>query len=234
MQAIENFIKDLLIPNQCIICHKINKVNLCSDCILLIPNKTNIWIHKNIIQSPIFTTKSNTIIQPLLDSGNLKSILACTDFNNPTIRKSIHYLKYKNLPQIAEPLANIMLRTMGQHLKQKDNLILCPIPLHKNRLNFRGYNQSDLLTKHIASKLKLEVYTSLERIRDTPHQMRISNRQNRIKNITDAFQANQAGHKDQTIIIIDDVTTTLSTISQAAKALHIQGFRDIHALILAH
>jgi predicted amidophosphoribosyltransferase len=64
--------------------------------------------------------------------------------------------------------------------------------------------------------------------------MRIKDKQDRINNMTNSFQANSKGFKDITIIIIDDVTTTLSTIKEAAKALSKQGFTDIHALILAH
>jgi predicted amidophosphoribosyltransferase len=65
--------------------------------------------------------------------------------------------------------------------------------------------------------------------------MKIDDRQTRIQNVTDAFEANQkAAEHEQHIIIIDDVTTTLSTIQQAAKALRKQGFTSINALVLAH
>jgi ComF family protein len=162
------------------------------------------------------------------------SILTCTPFNDPIIRKSIHYLKYKNIPQIAEPLGAIMLRTLTQHIRLKSNIILCPIPLHNKRLQFRGYNQSVLLAQYLADKLKLPLYLDLQRIRDTPQQMRIKDRQDRIENVIDSFEAYSRAPKNSTIIIIDDVTTTLSTIEEAAKSLYKQGFCDIHALVLAH
>jgi predicted amidophosphoribosyltransferase len=64
--------------------------------------------------------------------------------------------------------------------------------------------------------------------------MRIKDKQDRIDNVIDSFEAHSRAPKNSTIIIIDDVTTTLSTIQEAAKALYKQGFRDIHALVLAH
>jgi ComF family protein len=227
-------LQDHLIPNQCIICHKLHISNLCPNCLSKIPHKPNIWIHKNIQQKALFSPKIYTTIQPNLDSGKLMSILTCTTFHDPIIRKSIHYLKYKNIPQIAEPLGAIMLRTLTQHIRLKSNIILCPIPLHSKRLQFREYNQSLLLAQYLGDKLKLPLYLDLQRIRDTPQQMRIKDKQDRINNMTNSFQANSKGFKDITIIIIDDVTTTLSTIQEAAKALSKQGFTDIHALILAH
>jgi ComF family protein len=227
-------LQNILIPNQCIICHKLHITNLCANCLSKTPNKPYIWIHKQIQQKSLFNPKTYTTIQPNLDSGKLMSILTCTLFNDPIIRKSIHYLKYKNIPQIAEPLGAIMLRTLTQHIRLQSNIILCPIPLHPKRLQFRGYNQSLLLAEYLADKLKLPLYLELQRIRDTPQQMRIKDKQDRIQNIIDSFQAYSFAPKNSTIIIIDDVTTTLSTIQEAAKALSKQGFTDIHALVLAH
>jgi ComF family protein len=229
-------ILDIFLPNQCIVCQKISTVNLCSKCLTVIPNnKSNLWIKDNISIQSIFSASPNTTIQTYTQGGYLDNILSCTEFKNNIVKKSIHYLKYKNLPQLAQPLGSIMLRTLGQNLRIKNNIILCPIPLHSNRLSFRGYNQAMLLAEYLQSKLKLPIYTGLYRIKDTPHQMKIKDKYTRIQNITDAFEANQKSSTDnQHIILIDDVTTTLSTIEQAAKALSKQGFASINALVLAH
>jgi ComF family protein len=232
--SLSTLLQNSIIPNQCIICHKLHISNLCADCLSKILHKPNLWIHKYIQQKSLFVPKIHTNIQPNLVEGKLMSILTCTPFNDPIIRKSIHYLKYKNIPQIAEPLGAIMLRTLTQHIRLKSNIILCPIPLHNKRLQFRGYNQSVLLAQYLADKLKLPLYLDLQRIRDTPQQMRIKDRQDRIENVIDSFEAYSRAPKNSTIIIIDDVTTTLSTIEEAAKSLYKQGFCDIHALVLAH
>jgi ComF family protein len=223
---------NILLPNQCIICQQLNQFNLCNDCIAQISNKSILWLKEN--NHSIFKPKENTLIQNLDKNSYIKGILSCTDFKHKIIKKSIHYLKYKNLPQLANPLGAIMLRTLSQHLRIRDNLLLCPIPLHSQRLQFRGYNQADLLSQYLHKQLKLNLYLDLHRIRNTSQQMRIQNRQNRVQNMDNAFQANRKNIENQTIILIDDVTTTLSTIQQAAKALSQQGFNDIYALILAH
>lgn len=230
----DSWLIDILLPNQCIICQRINSVNLCDNCITSIPNRPILWLKENTQTNGIFAPKAKTRIETLSKDDNIQAILSCTDFKHKIIKKSIHYLKYKNLPQLATPLASIMLRTLSQHLKKTSNLILCPIPLHSSRLKFRGYNQADLLAQYLHSKLKLPLYLDLERTRNTPQQMRIQNRQARIQNMNNAFIASQKNNLNQSILIIDDVTTTLSTIEQAAKALSKKGFDDIYALILAH
>ncbi len=236
MQYILNkIILDAFLPNQCVACQKINTVNLCSNCLNSIPNTPSLWLKEQHSVQPIFIPKSNTIPKTLRKNSYLDSILSCTNFKNHIVKKSIHYLKYKNIPQLSQPLGSIMLRALSQSLRIKENIILCPIPLHPNRLRFRGYNQALLLTQYLECKLNLPIYNGLTRIRDTPNQMKITDKTTRIENMNDAFEARQvAGSEGQNIIIIDDVTTTLSTIQQAAKALSKQGFASINALILAH
>jgi predicted amidophosphoribosyltransferase len=230
-----NNILDLLLPNQCIVCQRISGVNLCSKCLINIPNTANLWLNNKSNKQPAFLPSLNTTLQTNLEDNHLNSILSCTDFKNHIVRKSIHYLKYKNLPQLSQPLGSVMLRALSQNLRIKENILLCPIPLHPNRIKFRGYNQSLLLTQYLQYQLKLPIYTELARIRDTPHQMQIRDKQTRIKNVTDSFEAKQEPcNNDQHIIIVDDVTTTLSTIKQAAKALSNKGFTNINALVLAH
>jgi ComF family protein len=236
MQDLVNqLIIDVFIPNQCIICQRLNNVNLCGDCIAKIPNNKTLWLKDKAKEQPLFIPKFNTKIQTTLKDGYIDSILSCSEFSNHIIRKSIHYLKYKNLPHIAQPLGSIMLRAMGQNLRLKENIILCPIPLHPNRLKFRGYNQAMLLTKYLQENLNFPIYNDLKRIRDTPNQMKINDRETRIQNMDNAFEAQKKATSDiQSIILIDDVTTTLSTIQQAAKALSKNGFNSINALVLAH
>lgn len=227
-------LKNICIPNQCIICHTLSDDNLCDTCLLKIPHKPKLWINKHISHPPLFRPTAFTEIQYPLENSHLITVLSCTLFNNPIIRKSIHYLKYKNLPQLSKPLSSIMLRGITQAISLQSHIILCPIPLHPKRLQFRSYNQSDLLAQYIATQLRLPLYTDLERIKNTPQQMKIHDKQERMDNIKEAFIAHTKGQKDDIIILIDDVTTTLSTINEAASALYKRGFRNIHAVVLAH
>lgn len=229
-----NLLTDLLLPNQCIICNRLNKFNLCSVCVSEIPNTPNLWINKDIKHQSLFVPKNHTRLQPPIENKYLNSILSCTEFKNTIVKKSIHYFKYKNLPQMMEPLGALMIRTISQHIIRQNNIVLCPIPLHPKRLKWRSYNQSQLLAEYIHKKLGYELYMDLIRIRDTPNQMKITDRQSRINNVNDAFLAKKSYKQNSRALIIDDVTTTLSTITQAAKALKEQGFSDINAIILAH
>ncbi len=232
--SILQLLKNICIPNQCIICHTLSDDNLCDTCLLKIPHKPKLWINNHITQPPLFRPTPFTEIQYPLENSHLITVLSCTLFNDPIIRKSIHYLKYKNLPQLSNPLGGLMLRAITQAIRLQSHIILCPITLHPKRLRFRTYNQSNLLAQYIARQLRLPIYTDLERIKNTPQQMKIHDKQERIDNVKEAFIAHSKPKQDDIIILIDDVTTTLSTINEAASALYKKGFRNIHAVILAH
>ncbi len=69
------------------------------------------------------------------------------------IRKAIVKIKYNFAYDIAQELANAVVKNMNLDLK---NVILVPIPLHKSRKNWRGFNQSEILGKLIAKNLSWE------------------------------------------------------------------------------
>jgi len=117
--------------------------------------------------------------------------------------------------------------------------MVVPIPLHPRRLRWRGFNQSALLAGHIAANLLPQNplpfdENMLVRKRYTPPQMEISNYQNRKQNIAGAFSL--AGRKDvrnKTVLLIDDVATTGSTIFECARVLKAAGAREVFAAVIA-
>ncbi|MBY0376639.1 ComF family protein, partial [Patescibacteria group bacterium] len=81
---------------------------------------------------------------------------------------------------------------------------------------------------------KLET-EALLRIKDGPHQARIENRSERLKNIVGVFATNKNFDvKNRNIILIDDVTTTGGTLSEAKKVLKEAGARKVIAFTIAH
>ena len=233
ISGLSSLLQALFLPNQCLICQRLEETNLCGKCQAKITISPTLWIQPIKANNPLFKPTHSTHIQELKDSLVI-SILTCTSIQDPIIRRCIHYLKYKNLPQLAKPLSQILNQVFSQHIQPTTSLVICPIPLHPARYKFRQYNQAELLSQAIINSFHLPVYEGLERVKNTPQQVRTQSKQERLDNMRNAFRAKLPNSNNNSILLLDDITTTLSTIQQAAKALNRQGFREIYGLVLAH
>jgi ComF family protein len=147
------------------------------------------------------------------------------------LRKSLHRLKYQNDPGVAEALSKHLIELYND-FKWDINLIT-PVPLSKQRIKERGYNQSDLLARPLAYAIdKPYQPKALWRIRETRTQVGLSAEERR-QNVDEAFSADPGLVKGKTVLVIDDVTTTGSTISACAKALLQTGASAVFGLTLA-
>jgi len=112
-----------------------------------------------------------------------------------------------------------------KHEKQPD--VLIPIPLHINRLDQRGYNQSLEMAKRIALWTNIDVnHTICQRVKDTAQQARLSTKERR-HNIKNAFQVNKLPKHWQHVVLIDDVMTTGSTANELTKVLFHAGVERV-------
>lgn len=110
---------------------------------------------------------------------------------------------------------------------------LVPVPVSKRRLRRRGYNQAGLLAKEIGRKMHIPVYDSLIlRSRDTVPQksLNVRERQNNLKR---AFKIAQNDVKLSTIIVVDDIFTTGSTMDAVTEVLLQSGVHNIYFITLA-
>ena len=111
--------------------------------------------------------------------------------------------------------------------------VVVPVPLHSRRLRSRGYNQSALLAREIGKRLNLPVREDLlVRVRNARPQVETQSQQERRQNVADNFEC-RADATGLTALLIDDVATTGSTLSECAQALKASGAVRIHALTLA-
>jgi len=111
--------------------------------------------------------------------------------------------------------------------------IVIPIPLGKNRLKERGYNQANLLARPIAQKLNRPLTShALIRFRETGSQVGL-NVMERKNNVRNAFQGEPSLVEGKKILLIDDVATTGATLSESANALKLAGAEFVIAITLA-
>ena len=146
------------------------------------------------------------------------------------LRDLIHLLKYQHV----RPAASVLGRMLSEVIEQLAPSfvgslpVVVPVPLHPSRLHERGFNQVDLFTRS-ALKLRpagldLVLHPNvLERTRLTLSQTGLTIPQRR-ENIRGAFKLRRAGAIcDQNVLLVDDIMTTGTTVSECARILHRAG-----------
>ncbi len=145
----------------------------------------------------------------------VNQIRAAVLFAHP-VTKLIHNLKYNGAFALAKPLAQLMTEAWATWQMPVDFVL--PIPLHADREQKRGYNQSTLLARAFCEGTSLHFADNiLHRTRFTTPQVGLS-AEKRLENVENAFRADKQV-QGKHILLIDDVCTTGATMAAAATAL---------------
>jgi ComF family protein len=146
------------------------------------------------------------------------------------LAQAIYQLKYRNQLFLARPLGTLM----AGHLHALAPDLVVPVPLHRRRLNQRGYNQAAELAKFAARKIAIPVAPTLAvRVHDTPAQVSLSLSQRKTLN-ADSFSVKKKKKlKGKHIVVLDDVYTTGTTTRAVTRALLRDGARAVSVLTLA-
>lgn len=157
---------------------------------------------------------------------------ACAAFQlDVPIRQAIHELKYRTGLLHADLLGQLFARKLGQRPQPLPELII-PVPLHRRRLQHRGYNQALQLAQAITRSLDIRVDANIaRRVRATPDQIGQSRAQRR-KNLRGAFSV-EACVAGKHIAILDDVMTTGATLAELAHVARRAGAVKIEAWAIA-
>jgi len=111
--------------------------------------------------------------------------------------------------------------------------LIVPVPLGQKQLNERGYNQVGLIGRPLAVAMNLPYAPkALSRDHETRSQVGLTKMERRL-NVRGAFNADEEYVNGLTVLLIDDVATTGSTLSSCAKALCASGARDVFGLTVA-
>ncbi|MFH1002571.1 MAG: ComF family protein [Chloroflexota bacterium] len=148
------------------------------------------------------------------------------------MRQAIHWLKYRNLRVLAEPLAGLLGDYFDRNPLPAE--VLVAVPLHPRRLRERGYNQSRLLAGELARLTGLPVVDGcLVRQRHTPPQARTTSVDERRRHLAGAFACRDGRLRGKQVLLVDDVATSGATLGAAAVALKAAGAASVWGLVLA-
>ncbi len=226
------YLLDFILPPRCTHCGGWTSLahTLCSSC----------WTKSTFITSPYCTICGWPLPYeasycapcssrpPLFNQG--RSIF----YYEGTIRSLILKLKDHDATYIAPSLALFLHRFGGDIFDNLDGMI--PIPLHRWRFVYRGYNQTSLIAHHLAKYRPVPVQMRiLRRYRSTTRQTKLPGSLRR-SNVKNAFVLTSYGQRwipHKRVLLIDDVWTTGATLEECTKMLINHGAREVKALTVA-
>jgi ComF family protein len=166
-------------------------------------------------------------------SFQFESVQRLGPYDGP-LRELILRMKHASGEGLAETLGLLWADHAGQRLRAAGATVVIPVPLHWRRRWARGYNQSEAVANVLAARLRLPCRPRwLRRVRNTPQQTR-QTPSARSENVRGAFVARPgAPLGGRTVLLVDDVMTTGSTASEAARALRAGGASRVVVAVLA-
>ncbi len=156
------------------------------------------------------------------------------------LRELIHLLKYNGV----RPAVNVLGRMLAECLTklesefEDEEILILPVPLYKGKRRQRGFNQAEMIAreamKAYPDKLRFALATDiLHRVRNTQSQIGLTSNQRR-ENMRGAFAvAGAAQVTGRSIVVVDDVYTTGTTLTECARVLRKAGASRVWAATVA-
>lgn len=215
---IQEKILNLIYPQTCGICGKINQNSLCEKCEINLKRQSENQIIKD--GEEIEDKYFNELIYIFKYEGQIRKLILDYKFNE----KSYIYLTFVNFL-----LKN---KKIFENIKNYDTII--PVPISKKRLKTRGYNQSLLIAKEISQQTNLDLVNNcLIKTKNIIEQSKL-NKEEREKNIQGVYKLeNKKLIENKKILLIDDIYTTGSTVNECSKILTQGQPNKIGILVLA-
>ncbi|MBQ8831552.1 MAG: ComF family protein [Oscillospiraceae bacterium] len=209
---------ELAFPPKCIFCHKLlwrgddDGDFICNSCENNLPRTTT----ANGVTTADFIAKC---VSPL--------------FYRDNVRESIHRFKFYRCQFYSTPYAHLIRECLDNHPDIKFDYITW-VPLSKKRYRNRGYDQAQCLAEALARLFDIPLWGMLKKTRHTKAQSTLKDKSQRRANIAGAYALSHGiDIKGMSILLVDDVVTTGSTLSECAKVLLLGGAERIYCVTLA-
>ncbi|MEP7103859.1 MAG: ComF family protein [Candidatus Dojkabacteria bacterium] len=223
-----NPIINTLIPSYCLMCNRVG-VSLCTRCI-----RDKIFVNWNtyccVCNSKV---KRGFIHDECKDQTFLDGHIFMVSYNEGVkelIMQGKYSFYYNNFKFIGQKMSKfIRLFSLDEHS------ILVPIPLTRKKKNKRGFNQSEVICNEISKYIDFKTINLLKRTKDVSAQADLSGekRRSNLKGIFAIDQDLQHVYSTSSVILVDDVYTTGSTLNECAKVLKENGVQRVYGYTFA-
>jgi ComF family protein len=219
---------NLFFPSKCPVCNNRSDSTaynpICTECWKTIERYTGPAC--SICGLPAVSEHTLSCEQCVKDEPHVSGVLYYSIYDG-VIREAIHLLKFSGIKRLSEPLGALLSELI---IPEADGIV--PVPLHKNTLLKREFNQTALIARYLSKALKIPLMTGvLEKIRETPMQTELI-RKDRLKNVKNAYTASE-DVKGKRLLLIDDVITTGATVRECARTLIKAGAEKVTVIALA-
>ena len=208
---------NLIFPNVCGFCNRINKNSLCKSCEFNLSKYSLNCIND-------FKNKKDKYFDYSFCALKYEGI----------VRDKIMSYKFGEKSYLYKTFTKIIIKNekIYRFLKLYD--IIIPVPMFKSKESVRGYNQSELLAKYIAKLTNMECLEDvLIKIKDTKVQSTLSKKE-RLENIKGAFEiVDKEKICGKKVALVDDIYTTGSTVNECSKILKKAGAKEILVITIA-
>lgn len=143
--------------------------------------------------------------------------------------KALRLVKNDGRTEFVCFFAKQMKESQQAFIKQIAPECIVPVPLHPSKERVRGFNQAELLAEALGKEMGIPVRNLLKKSKKTKDQKSL-NKNQRVRNVKDAYQADEevlGTHIPDSVLLLDDVVTTGSTLSACAKALKAKGVTNV-------
>lgn len=205
-------INKYLFPPKCVFCRRVMEADgVCDRCKATLPYR-----HTKESKEPIM----------FVDGA-----YSCFHYEGDARNALIRY-KFGGLSKYSVDFSEYLTECINENLAGEFDLISW-VPLSRKRLRSRGYDQARLLAEEVCEKLALSPVRTLRKIRDAAPQSRQSDVSKRMANILGAYEVASNDVVGKRIILIDDVLTTGSTVSECARILKTAGAEKVFVVTVA-
>lgn len=213
---------DVLLPRSCELCggEPVASMDLCPQCLSKFESLIEPFC-------PQCSEPNYSITEMSYPCPNCRGVRKPYDFaragfrSHHGARELIHEFKYNGQFHLGRTLGHLALAAFEADWRfHEDDWLVVPVPLHRSRKRQRGFNQAEEIARWLVKSTGLELAPVLKRVRATTTQTNLS-RSQRQQNLLKAFELEEKYHgqfRGRSVLLIDDVFTTGSTIESCARA----------------
>lgn len=230
-------ISSVIFPMDCCVCGKYCSNAICDSCwndVILITDLACRKCSKPYFNQYLYEEGVELICEECCENALFFERALAYGVYQDVLIKIIHEFKFNNKPYIGKHLSYKLAKLIENEDDFRNADLIISVPLHRNKERKRGYNQSYLLAKELSKIMKIKLLKDvLYKVKDTESQSLKSMKERR-KNIRGSFLIKNEGKiKEKSVILVDDVLTTGSTVNECSRILRHAGAKKVYVLTVA-